>query len=71
MFFTRSNEENVIDSFYVTSDFDKNKFLYRIPLNVWISYIEYIVSDNIVRLEANYDKKSDDYKYSRKVRGTR
>lgn len=71
MFFTRSNGENVIDSFYVTSDFDKNKLLYRIPLNAWISYIEYIVSDNVVRLEASYDKKSDDYKYSRKVRGTR
>lgn len=34
MFFVVFNEDGIIDSFSVTSDFDRNKVLYRIPFPV-------------------------------------
>lgn len=71
MFFVVHNEDGVIDSFSVTSDYDRNKVLYRIPLNAWIAYVDYIVSDDTVSISFHYDKKAGDYVYSRKVRGAR
>ena len=61
----------MIDSFSVTSDFDRNKILYRIPLNAWIAYMDYVASDDIVSMSSHYDQKADDYIYSRKERGKR
>lgn len=69
MFFVVFNEENVVDSFSVTSDFDRNKILYRIPLSEWIAYMDYIASDDIVSISSHYDTKVGDYIYSRKERG--
>lgn len=71
IFFVGFNEGNVIDSFSVTSDFDRNKILYRIPLNAWIAYMDYVASDDIVSMSSHYDQKADDYIYSRKERGKR
>ena len=39
MFFVVFNEDGIIDSFSVTSDFDRNKVLYRIPLDAWMAYM--------------------------------
>lgn len=71
MFFVVFNDDNIIDSFSVTSDFDRNKILYRIPLNAWIAYMDYIVTDDIVSMSSHYDPKVCDYIYSRKERGKR
>lgn len=69
MFFMVFNEDNIIDSFSVTSDFDRNKILYRIPLRSWIAYMDYIASDDIVSMSSHYDFSVGDYIYSRKERG--
>lgn len=71
MFFVVFNEDGIIDSFSVTSDFDRNKVLYRIPLDAWMEYIDYIASDDIVGMSSHYDPKADDYVLSRKERGKR
>lgn len=65
------NEDGIIDSFSVTSDFDRNKVLYRIPLDAWMEYMDYIASDDIVGMSSHYDPKADDYVFSRKERGKR
>lgn len=69
MFYLVFNEDGVVDSFSVTSDFDRNKILYRIPLKAWIDYIEYIATDDIVSLSSHYDPKKNEYVYTRKMRG--
>lgn len=71
MFFVVFNEDSTIDSFSVTSDFDRNKVLYRIPLHAWLAYMDYIASDNIAEIASHYDPKTDDYAFSRKERGKR
>lgn len=71
MFFIVFNEDGIIDSFSVTSDFDRNKVLYRVPLDAWMSYMDYIASDDIVGMSSHYDPKSNDYVFSRKERGKR
>lgn len=63
------NEEGTVDSFLVSSDFDKNKVLYRVDLSEWIKYIDFIASDSVVRLESHYDEKSNDWIYTCKMRG--
>lgn len=69
MFYLVFNEDGVVDGFGVTSDFDKNKILYRIPLDVWLNYIDYIATDDIVSLTSHYDEKKGEYVYTRKMRG--
>lgn len=68
IFFLVYNENGIVDSFSVTSDYDRNKVLYRIPLNEWIKYMEYVASDDIASLSSHYDEKSKDYIYTRKER---
>lgn len=68
IFFLVHNENGIVDSFSVTSDYDRNKILYRIPLNEWIAYMEYVASDDIASLSSRYDGKSKDYIYTRKER---
>ena len=70
MFFFAFNEDGIVDSFCVTSDYDRNKILYRIPLKAWLAYIDYIVTDDIVCMRSNYDQKREEYVYTRKVRGS-
>lgn len=71
LFFIRFNDSSVIDSFCVSSDYDKNKVLYRVPLTEWIKYISFIVSDDIIRLDSHYSPKHAEYIYTRKERGKR
>jgi len=68
MFFLSFNDDGIIDSFYVTSDFDRNKVLYRIPLEEWIKYMELVISDYVVELDSHYDENKKDYVYIRKER---
>ena len=62
MFFVVFNEDGIIDSFSVTSDFDRNKVLYRIPLDAWMEYMDYIASDDIVGMSSHYDPKAETLK---------
>ncbi len=68
VFFIRFNNASVIDSFCVSSDYDKNTVLYRFPLTEWIKYIGFIASDDIVRLDSHYSRKHAEYIYTRKER---
>lgn len=68
IFFIIFNDSNFIDSFCVSSDYDKNKILYKVPLGEWIKYMDFIVNDNIISLESHYSPKIDDYVYTRKLR---
>ena len=56
-------------SFFVASDFDRNKCLYGITLSDWLDYIEFIATDEIVHLEMKYDEKTGERTYTRKQRG--
>ena len=69
LFFIEFNKDNVVESFFVSSDYDKNKILYRVPLYEWIQYINFIASDNITQLETHYSSKHGDYIYMYKKRG--
>lgn len=68
MFFLMYTESGLVDSFCVTSDFDRNKILYRIPLKAWIDYIDYVATDDIECMFSHYDKERGDYIHSRKIR---
>lgn len=68
MFFLGFDEDGTIESFYVTSDFDRNKLLYRVPLDEWIGYMDLVISDYIVGLDSHYDEVRKDYVYIRKER---
>lgn len=58
-----------VTGFMVSSDFDKNKLLYMVDLNVWFGYIDFIATDSIVSSTMKYDSKSNDYVYKGKKRG--
>jgi len=68
LFFLESEENGSITDFCVSSDYDKNKMLYKISLNDWLKYVEFVSSDDIVSLSFRYDKKVDDYLIERKER---
>ena len=65
------NEDGIISHFYVSSDYDRNKVLYKILLSDWIAYIDFIASDDIVKMESHFDNKKGEYIYTRKMRGDR
>ena len=58
-----------IDSFCVSSDFDRNKLLYRIDLNDWIKYMEFVGNDSVVSMSVQIDKGKKDYVPIKKERG--
>lgn len=61
VFFFGVNEENKIDSFYVSSDYDKNKYLYQVELYDWIKYMDFVGNDDIVNLVMKFDPQHEDY----------
>lgn len=69
IFFFGLDDTNKIDCFYVSSDFDKNKILYRIELKEWIKYMEFVGSDFVVASDMHVDDSKKDYVITRKVRG--
>ena len=71
LFFTEFEESNIIKFFYVSSDYDRNSVLYKILLSDWISYIDFIASDDIVQMDSHYDNKKGEYIFTRKMRGVR
>lgn len=69
VFFLSYGENGTIDGFYVSSDFDRNKALYRIELNDWLAYIEFVGKDSIATLSFELGDNSKDYVCTRKNRG--
>lgn len=65
------NEDNKIDSFYVSSDFDKDKRLYRIELSDWMAYMEFVGNDSVVSLQIHFDKDKKEYITQKKLRWTK
>lgn len=71
IFFPEFVEGGAIINFCVSSDYDKNRALYKISLDDWLAYIEFIATDYIIRASSHYDEKVDDYIYTSKERGVR
>lgn len=63
-------KNEIIDGFFVTSDFDRNKTLYYISICDWMAYISFIGKDKIAAVNLYYDAKINDYIYIRKTRGS-
>lgn len=63
------NTDGYVKGFFVSSDYDRNKYLYYFRIEAWLNYMSFISSDYIVELESKYDEKKHDYIYTRKVRG--
>lgn len=60
-------KEKIAVSFFVASDFDRNKFLYEVSITDWLKYIDFIASDDIVTLEMKRNDKGE-FVYIRKKR---
>lgn len=69
VFFFGFDENKKIDCFFVSSDFDRNKMLYRIELKDWIAYIEFVGSDSVDVLEMRFDTCKKEYSITKKERG--
>ena len=42
VFLTEVNEDGTIDSFFVSSDYDKNKVAYQVEISEWEKYMKFI-----------------------------
>jgi len=69
IFFFEFAENGSVISFCVSSDFDKNKMLYKITLADWLNYMTFIATDDIVSLSTHYDEKTDGHIIVKKERG--
>jgi len=69
MFFFSYNENGLIDSFYVSSDYDRNKVLYRIELKDWMEYMDFVGRDYVIATSMKADESKKDYVYTKKERG--
>ncbi len=69
IFFFGYNEDGIIDSFYVSSDYDKNKILYRIELKDWIEYMDFVGRDYIVASDMHITESDEEYTITKKERG--
>ena len=69
IFYFGYDENETIDSFYVSSDFDKNKLLYRIDLKDWITYMDFVGNDSIVAADMHLNSDKKEYELKKKERG--
>ena len=69
VFLTEENENKTIKSFFVSSDYDKNKVTYQVGLSEWEKYMKFIATDWVVSLHSHYDEKKQDYVFTKKERG--
>lgn len=61
-------ENGPVTGLYVSSDYDRNKYLYEIELKSWLDYLNYVAADNVVAMESHYDDNKHDYIVIRKER---
>lgn len=68
IFFFSYDEKGRIESFYVSSDYDRNGTLYRIPLITWTTFMNLAATDYVDYIDSKYDIKKKDYVFTRKRR---
>ena len=62
------NDENYkCESFFVSSDYDRNKYLYEIQMKDWYKVLDKVSSDSIISLSQRFNEKKDDYVSIKKV----
>ena len=69
VFFFVFDDNNRIDSFCVSSDYDRNELLYRVELKDWIAYMDFVGSDYIVATDMHIDESKKEYVLTKKERG--
>ena len=69
VFFLIHGEDGRVEGFSVSSDFDRNKSLYRISLEDWLKYMDYIATDSIAAMETHFSEEKKEYVITRKERG--
>ena len=57
-----------LNLFFVSSDFDRNKFLYEIQMKDWYRVLDDVSSDSIISMSKEYKEKEDDYESIKKER---
>ena len=66
------NDENYkCESFFVSSDYDRNKYLYEIQMKDWYKVLDKVSSDSITRISRRFKEKNDDYVSIKKVCGVK
>lgn len=56
------NEDQSVEGFCVSSDFDSDKCLYHVTLKDWLNYVDFISSDDVSELLAEKTEKGIKYK---------
>lgn len=56
------NDDQSVEGFLVSSDFDSDKCLYHVSIKDWLSYVDFISSDDISELHAEKTAKGIKYK---------
>lgn len=68
IFCLKHDEKDQIVDFMVSSDYDKNTFLYSIDLHNWFDYLSYIANDDVVQSNFRYNTRKKDYDVIQKER---
>ena len=68
VFFLIHGEDGRVEGFGVSSDYDRNKSLYRVSLEDWLKYIDFIAMDDIVAMDLHFSKEKNDYIITKKER---
>ncbi|MDB6268910.1 hypothetical protein [Lactobacillus amylovorus] len=62
VFWTELKEENgPVQGFYVSSDKDKNKILYRVNMEDYIKFLTLAIDSEVLDQEIKFDKEKQDY----------
>lgn len=69
VFNTVYNDNRKLEYFLVSSDYNRNEFLYQISITSWIGIIKEVVEDQIVMSSKYYEENIGDYKSVIKQRG--
>lgn len=64
-----NDESNLLDSFMVVSDKDKDSKLYQINIADWIKFTVFIATDDIAEFSEQYNKSKKEYVFTKKKRG--
>lgn len=54
-------KKNILEGFYLSSDFDRNKILYKIELDRWLKFVDIIIEDKVLTKTMSYNIKKNDY----------
>lgn len=60
--FACNDDDQSIEGFFVSSDFDSDKCLYHVSIKDWLSYVDFISSDDVSELHAERTEKGIKYK---------